>query len=205
MSATQLRHVKGQTCVRDRPDATRCAKTASTPDVGGPHYDPVAGWLHGGAPKSATRHPPSPPPPADTEGCPASDPERPVSLSGPPPAQAVGAESSLAAWVVTGLRASQAMRGTWALYCDMHGGGVTDPTRHSTDHIVGFADYLGQLVAADLQATCGPLATPGPQPGASVNAGLFHPGARESSTLGLYRRAMPQSIAAVEGAPHHSP
>jgi len=87
----------------------------------------------------------------------------------------------------------------------MYGDGVADPARHSTEHIVGFADYLGQLAAADLQAASGPLATPGPQPGTSVSTGLFLPGAAEPSTPGLYRRAMPQFIAAVEGLPDHSP
>ena len=151
------------------------------------------------------RPPPSPAPPADAEDCPAPDPELPVSLSGPPPAQAVGAESSLAAWVRTGLRVSPELRETWTMYCNMYEDGGADPARHSAEHIVGFADYLGQLVAADLQATCGPFATPGPQPGASVSAGLFHPGAREPSTLGLYRLAMPLPATAIEGAPRHSP
>jgi hypothetical protein len=90
-----------------------------------------------------------------------------------------------------GLRASPNLCVTWDLYCDMYGNGVTDPARHSTEHIVGFADYLGQLATADMQAASGPLVTPGPQPGISVNTGLFFPGAAEPLTSGLYRRALP--------------
>ena len=150
-------------------------------------------------------HPPSPSSPADTEGCSSSDPERPERLDGPSPTRAVGADSSLAAWVGLGLRASPNFCVTWDLYCDMYGNSVTDPTRHSTEHIVGFADYLGQLATADMQAASGPLVTPGPQPGISVNTGLFLPGAAEPLTPGLYRRAIPQFITAVEVLRDRSP
>ena len=338
MSAIQIQQVKGQKYVCERPYATRGSKTASTPDVGGPHHDPAAGWLHGGAPKSSAtprhtafpripepgllrvvvythfpetrpeesatfdfrdahhlrlmgregcleylqatlfgevcarhrvpatpagcdccsgryngpapvgrfdppigspgffrkleergvacdyymcwpsspyrappawafvpRPPPSPDSTADAEDYSAADPERPSSLSGPPPAQAVGEESDLAAWVRTGLRVSPELHVTWTRYCNMYEDGGADPAHHSADHIVGFADYLGQLAAADLQATCGPFATPGPQLGASMSSGLSHPGARDPSTLGLYRPAMPRSSTPLEEVPRNSP
>ena len=58
MSAIQMQQVKSQAYACGRPFATSGSKTASTPDVRGPHHDPAAGWLQGGAPKSsaAPRH-----------------------------------------------------------------------------------------------------------------------------------------------------
>jgi len=151
------------------------------------------------------RPPPSPDPAADAENYSAANPEPPANASSPPPAQAVGEESDLAAWVRTGLRVSAELRVTWTRYCDMYEGGGADPAQHSADHIVGFADYLGQLVAADLDATVGPFATPAPQLGASVSSGLSHPGAREPSTLGLYRPATPRPSTPPEEVSRSSP
>ena len=35
----------------------------------------------------------------------------------------------------------------------MYGNNISDPASHSSEHIAGFADYIGQLAIADLQAS----------------------------------------------------
>lgn len=75
----------------------------------------------------------------------------------PHPAQPWGASDSglldFVSWIKLGQRASGNWKAAWAQYCLLYGGGVNDPSRHDHTHLVGFADYLGQLAVADLQAS----------------------------------------------------
>lgn len=58
-----------------------------------------------------------------------------------------------ASWIKLGQRASGNWKQAWSQYCSLYGGGINDPSRHDQSHLVSFADYLGQLALADLQAS----------------------------------------------------
>lgn len=62
-------------------------------------------------------------------------------------------QSDIVNWIKLGQRASGQWKAAWAMYCGLYGQGVNDPARHEEQHLVGFADYLGQLAMADLEAS----------------------------------------------------
>jgi len=63
-----------------------------------------------------------------------------------------GGGGGLDEFVKTGQRRSQHWKAAWQAYCALYGTGYNDPAKYDESFTVGFIDYVGQLVSADLQA-----------------------------------------------------
>eukprot|EP00927_Polykrikos_kofoidii_P056693 TRINITY_DN50781_c0_g1_i1.p1 TRINITY_DN50781_c0_g1~~TRINITY_DN50781_c0_g1_i1.p1 ORF type:complete len:437 (-),score=86.61 TRINITY_DN50781_c0_g1_i1:113-1348(-) len=61
-------------------------------------------------------------------------------------------DPELVEFVKCGQRQSAHWKAAWHSYCDSQGGGFKDPARHEESFVLGFIEYVGQCVLAQLSA-----------------------------------------------------
>eukprot|EP00411_Alexandrium_monilatum_P014738 CAMPEP_0175252924 /NCGR_PEP_ID=MMETSP0093-20121207/36423_1 /TAXON_ID=311494 /ORGANISM="Alexandrium monilatum, Strain CCMP3105" /LENGTH=293 /DNA_ID=CAMNT_0016547223 /DNA_START=77 /DNA_END=958 /DNA_ORIENTATION=- len=95
---------------------------------------------------------------------------------------------SLGDFVKEGQRKSAFWKQAWSIYCQVHGGGINDPSKHDSKFIVGFLDFLGQKAVAAFNPVLGNgSAAPGAIKDAAERPAkkLRLPGGMPAFTLGL--------------------
>mmetsp|Transcript_78986 Transcript_78986/g.231875 ORF Transcript_78986/g.231875 Transcript_78986/m.231875 type:complete len:307 (-) Transcript_78986:161-1081(-) len=84
-------------------------------------------------------------------------------------------DPSTAEMVKTGQRRSQLWKAAWQAYCNKCGNGFNDPTRYDDPFLVGFLDYIGQLVLQDIGPDSPPPAPVHHAPEPPIGSGMKRP------------------------------